>query len=82
MPLVKEFRSKRVIFAKIYIKAKQIGDGGFHSVNDDIYELVRQHSGTKNGDLTKTYFCEYYYVDRLPRQMSFDCGGYVYRTIN
>jgi hypothetical protein len=75
---MKELQSKRVIFAEAYIKAGQIRDRDFHSVYDDIYELAKQYSDPKNGDLTKTCFCEHYYVDRLPRQKPFDCGGYVY----
>ena len=75
---MKKFQSKRVIFAKVYIKAGQIRDVGFHGVYGDIYELAKQYSDPKNGDLTKTYFYEHYCVDRLPRQKPSDCDNYVY----
>ncbi len=77
-PSMKEFQSKRVIFAKVYIKAEQISDGGFHAVSDDVYEIAKQYCNPVSGDLMKTYFCEYYYVDRIPRQMPFAYGDYTY----
>lgn len=76
-PSLVEMNRKRMLFSRIFFETKTISDGVFHDISDDVYELAIRHS--KNSEIiSKTYFCEYYLVDKIPDVPIYSFGDYTY----
>lgn len=80
-PQLSQTQNNRIVFSRVYFRCNNTEEieNVFHDINDDIYELAKKYV-KNNAKICKTYFNEYYMVNKIPSHLPFAFGDYTYVT--